>query len=89
MKLLLTLLALLTGFTGGEAVRVSPVAPSAFGAAMALAGAVSEGRAARQVHRPQQAAPLRFRPRRNVAPRLASAAPRQLGIPSYGLRTRE
>lgn len=89
MKLLLTLLALLTGFAGGDAVRAVPAAPSAFGAALALAEAVSEGRAARQVHRPQQAAPLRFRPDCNAAPRVASAAPRQLGIPSYGLRTRE
>lgn len=89
MKLLLTLLALLTGFAGGDAVRVAPVSPSAFGAAMTLAEAVSEGRAARQIHRPQQAAPLRFRSDCTAAPRLASAAPRQFGIPSYGLRTRE
>ena len=89
LKLLLTLLAIITGFAGGDAVRAAPAAPSAFGAALALAEAVSEGRAACQIHRPLVVAPQRYVRDRAAAPRAVTAAPRQLDIPSFGLRTRE
>lgn len=89
MKLILTLLAILTGLVGGDAARAVQVTPSAFGAAMTLSEAAGEVRAAQQVHRPQQRAPYRFVPRRGAATRAATAAPVQRRIPSYGLRVRE
>ena len=89
MKLLLTLLAILTGFAGGDAVRAAPVTPSAFGAAVALAESASEARALQQVHRPQQAAAQRYIPDRASPPRAITTAPAQPGTPSYGLRTRQ
>ena len=89
MKLILTLLAILTGLVGGDAARAVPVAPSAFGAQITLIDAASEVRAARQVHRPQQPVPLRFAPSRAAPVRAVAAAPVQPGLPTYGLRTRE
>ena len=89
MKLFLTLLAILTGFVGGDAARAVPLAPSAFGAAITLGETAGEVRAAQQVHRPQQQVPHRFAPVRGAIVRAVTAAPVQAGIPSYGLRARE
>lgn len=89
MKLILTLLAILTGLVGGDAARAVPVAPSAFGAAITLGETADEVRAAQQVHRPFQATPQRFNPKTALRARAVTAAPIQPGIPSYGLRTRE
>jgi hypothetical protein len=89
VKLLLALLAILTGLSGGEAARATPLAPSAIGAAMALAEAAGEVRAARQGHRPRAAVPTRFVPDAAVLPRAVTAAPVQADRPSYGQRTRE
>ncbi|NJS14392.1 MAG: hypothetical protein HC788_06950 [Sphingopyxis sp.] len=60
MKLLLTLLVLLTGFSGVDAARAAPVTPAAFGTALALAEVASDVQAARHIHRPQQCAQVRF-----------------------------
>jgi hypothetical protein len=57
LKLLLALLAILTGLTGGEAVRVQTVAPSALGAAAVLAEASVEAGARIAGHRPVQGLP--------------------------------
>jgi hypothetical protein len=89
LKLILTLLAILTGLVGGEAARAVQVTPSAFGAALTLTEAAGEVRAAQQVHRPQQRAPHRFTAQRGATVRAVSAAPVQRSIPSYGLRARE
>lgn len=89
MKLILTLLAILTGLVGGDAARAVPVAPSAFGSAITLAETAGEVRAARQVHRPQQHAPLRFAPDCAAPVRMVNAAPVQSSLPTYGLRARE
>lgn len=52
MKLILTLLALLTGFAGGDAMRQIPATPSALGAAVAMVEAAVEARVAIAAHRP-------------------------------------
>lgn len=60
MKLLLTLLALLTGFAGGDVARHAPAAPAALGAAVAMAEAAVDARVAQAAHLPQAAAPTRL-----------------------------
>lgn len=57
MKLLLALLAILTGLSGGEAVRTVNPAPSAVGAAMVLAEASVVAGARLAGHRPAQDLP--------------------------------
>jgi hypothetical protein len=90
LKLLLTLLAIITGFSGVDAARAAPAAPMAFGAAIALAEVASDARAARHVHRPQQAAPVRFLPAAS-APAFHPVNPAlvQPGLTPRGLRARE
>jgi hypothetical protein len=89
LKLILTLLAILTGLVGGDAARAVPVAPSAFGAAITLGETPGEVRAAQQVHRPAHHVPLRFTPDRAAPARMVTAVPTHQGIPTYGLRARE
>ena len=57
LKLLLALLAILTGLSGGEAVRTVNPAPSAVGAAMVLAEASVAAGAQLAGHRPTQGLP--------------------------------
>jgi hypothetical protein len=89
LKLLLALLAIITGLSGGDSARATQIAPAAVGAAIALAEAAGEVHAARLSHRPQQAMPERFVPDAAVLPRAVTAAPVQTDVPTYGLRTRE
>lgn len=89
VKLLLTLLAILTGLAGGDAVRAAPAPASAVATAIAFAEAASDVCVAAQGHRPPQIQPSRFVPDRGEAVPPVTAAPAQQDIPSYGLRTRE
>jgi|GEM_PF-5594066 len=90
LKLLLTLLALLTGFSGVDAARAAPVTPAAVGMALALAEVASEVQAARHVHRPQQTALRRFMPDGAAAIfHPVNAALVQPGLTPRGMRTRE
>ncbi|MDX2210975.1 MAG: hypothetical protein SFV20_11545 [Sphingopyxis sp.] len=75
MKLLLALLAILTGLTGGEAVRVAAAAPSALGAAAVLAEASVEAGARIAGHRPVQGLPSLFDSACSDAPPVTLPAP--------------
>ncbi len=89
MKLILTLLAILTGLSGGDVARAAPASPAALGFAITLAEAVVDARVAKAAHRPLAIQP-RGLLRSALAPvRRASAAPVQSGFPPRGLRTRE
>ena len=57
MKLLLALLAILTGLTGGEVVRMQGASPSVLGAAAVLVEASAEAGARIAGHRPVQSLP--------------------------------
>lgn len=89
MKLLLTLLALLTGLAGGDVARAAPTAPAVMGIAITLAEAVVEARVAKTAHRPFIVAPRWVLVSALPAPRAATAAPLLPGFTPRGLRIRE
>ncbi len=89
MKLILTLLALLTGLAGGDVARAAPASPAALGFAITLAEAVVDARVAKAAHRPAAAQPRGLIRSALTPARRASAAPVQPGLPPRGLRTRE
>lgn len=89
MKLLLTLLAILTGFAGGDAVRHASAPTAALGAVALLAEAAVAPGERRAAHRP-----LTEQPRHIVQSCLQMAralvpAPIVPGFAPRGLRTRE
>lgn len=81
MKLLLTLLALLTGFAGADRAVVAPATPAALGVVVALAEVAAQRVAAVPAHRPSA-----------VVPSLAQNADcpdelARLNLPSVGVLT--
>jgi hypothetical protein len=90
VKLILTLLALLTGLGGGEAVRSVEAAPSAIGAALMLAEAAAEAGSRAVRHHPL---PPMMGWAKTAAPSvLAATAPagyRPFGLAPRGMRARE
>ncbi len=89
MKLLLTLLAILTGFAGGDAARFAPAPTATLGVAAVLAkGAVPQNQA-QAANRPVLAAPLRLVTSCTQMVRQVTAAPILSGLTPRGLRARE
>lgn len=89
MKLILTLLALLTGFAGGDAVRQAPASPAAMATGLAIVEAVGEARSAQAAHRPMAQPPRRLVIRPADMVRAVTPAPVIAGLTPRGLRARE
>lgn len=90
MKLILTLLAILTGFAGGDAVRLDAAAPAALGAALVLADASAEQTERTIAHHPIIAAPRRLMAHSLDVAQNILAVPQMLsGLSPRGLRARE
>lgn len=89
LKLLLTLLALFTGFAGGDVARQAPASPAASAAAIAMVEAAVEARSAQAAHRRLIAAPQRLLAHSIGAVRAVTAAPVLPGLTPRGLRARE
>jgi hypothetical protein len=88
VKLLLTLLALLTGFSGGDALRQIPATPAALGAAVAMAEAAVEARVATAAHRPL-AGPVQLTAFSGQLALRAVLPPIQQGFGPRGVRAHE
>jgi hypothetical protein len=89
MKLILTLLAILTGLVGGDAARHAPAPTAALGVAAVLVHGGAEQAQRLAAHRPLADQPRRLAAACLQAVRAVGTAPILSGLTPRGLRARE
>jgi hypothetical protein len=89
VKLILALLALLTGMAGSDSVRITPTTPAALGAVVLIADQVQSARQHTAASHPMAAAPRRVLNRCAHVVRTLFSDPVSPGLTPRGMRARE